>query len=189
MQAQRLRRIWNSECEMRMSVHPKNTSETKCDWLVVAMHATEGSRNAEWCVRKCGMRNAECGMYRAYVEVLPLPNNPSWISGVQSKQSRGPPKLTSFISGNPCARRTQMRNAECRMRNVYERTSRLSRLPRPIIRLGFRAFRASNPADPQNSLRSFRGTPVLGVRKCEMRNAECGMYMSARRGCRGCPAQ
>ena len=31
-----------------MSVHPKNTSETKCDWLVVAMHATAGSRNAEF---------------------------------------------------------------------------------------------------------------------------------------------
>ena len=30
-----------------MSVHPKSSSEVKNDWLVVAMHATVGSRNAE----------------------------------------------------------------------------------------------------------------------------------------------
>ena len=39
-----------------MSEHPKNTSETKCDWLVVAMQANVVSRSAE-----CGMRNAKCG--------------------------------------------------------------------------------------------------------------------------------
>ena len=31
-----------------MSVHPKSSSEATNDWLVVAMQATEGSRNAEW---------------------------------------------------------------------------------------------------------------------------------------------
>ena len=46
---------------MRMCVHPKSSSEVKNDWLVVAMQATEGSRNAE-----CGasqVLNVECGMW------------------------------------------------------------------------------------------------------------------------------
>ena len=39
----------NSEFGVRMSEHPKSSSEVKNDWLVEAMHATVGSRNAEWC--------------------------------------------------------------------------------------------------------------------------------------------
>ena len=37
----------NAKCGMRMSGHPKSSSEVKNDWLVVAMQATEGSRNAD----------------------------------------------------------------------------------------------------------------------------------------------
>ena len=38
--------------------HPKSSSEVKNDWLVIAMHATAGSRNAE-----CGIRSAKCGAW------------------------------------------------------------------------------------------------------------------------------
>ena len=57
----------NAECGMRNAEcgcadTPRTRALAKCDWLVVAMHATAGSRSEEWCYRKCGIRNAECGI-------------------------------------------------------------------------------------------------------------------------------
>ena len=57
-----LMQVRNSEFGVRMRAHPKSSSDAKNDWLVVAMHATEGSRSAERCYRKCGIRSSEFGM-------------------------------------------------------------------------------------------------------------------------------
>ena len=57
--------IANAEFGIRMSEHPKSSSEVKNDWLVVAMHATVGSRSEE------------CGMVLTQIRMSKHPKNTS----------------------------------------------------------------------------------------------------------------